>query len=113
MIAPMRRELLFSLVIATICIGLAFVDLAKIPPAPIGLHARGRVVAVDNSNVRQNLIVKTEARFLTVRLLNGPHTDQEIPITNPLMGKMEFRVLRSRFELQIPYGRTLLAVHEC
>jgi len=86
----MCREWLFSLVIACICIGLAFVDLARIPQAPQGLHARGRVVAADNSQVRQNLIVKTEAQFLTVRLLSGPHQDREISITNMLTGKMEF-----------------------
>ncbi|MBU1195009.1 MAG: YibE/F family protein [Proteobacteria bacterium] len=85
-----RRDWLFALVIITICIGLYFVDLAGIPTAPSGLHARGRVIAVDNSNVRTNLIVKTESQFLTVRLLNGPHQGQELTITNMLTGKMEF-----------------------
>jgi len=87
---PLRREWLFSLVIATICIGLAFIDLVRIPRAPSGQHARGLITAVDNSHVRQNLIVKTEAQFLTVRLLDGPHKSQEISITNMLTGKMEF-----------------------
>lgn len=85
-----RREWLFSFVIATICIGLAFLDLARIPRAPRGLHARGLITAVDNSHVRQNLIVKTEAQILTVRLLDGPHKGQQISITNRLTGKMEF-----------------------
>lgn len=44
---------------------------------------------MDNSNVRQNLIIKTEAQVLTVRLLNGPHKNHEFPITNMLSGKME------------------------
>lgn len=86
----MRREWFFSLLITGICIVLAFVDLARIPQAPRGLHARGRVIAVDNSHVRQNLIVKTEAQFLTVRLLSGEHKGQRISITNMLTGKMEF-----------------------
>jgi uncharacterized membrane protein len=85
-----RREWLFSLVIASICIGLAFVDLARIPSAPAGLHARGRITAVDNSNVRTNLIVRTESQFLTVKLLSGPHKGQEMVLTNMLTGKMEF-----------------------
>jgi len=84
-----RGEWLFVLLIAGISIGLAFVDLAKIPRAPGGLHARGLVTAVDNSNVRVNLIVKSEQQFLTVRLLDGPHKGQEMPITNMLTGKME------------------------
>lgn len=85
-----RRDRLFALVITTICIGLYFVDLARIPAAPAGIHARGRVIAVDNSNVRTNLIVKTESQFLTVKLLDGPHQGQELAITNMLSGKMEF-----------------------
>ena len=85
-----RREWLFSLLLAAICIALAFVDLAPVSQAPQGIHARGLVTAVDNSQVRQNLIVRTEEQFLTVRLLDGPHKGQEIPITNMLTGKMEF-----------------------
>jgi uncharacterized membrane protein len=85
-----KREWLFSIVVAAICIGLSFLDLARIPKAPAGIHAKGRITAVDNSQVRQNLIIKTEAQFLTVRLLNGPHKGQEISVTNMLTGKMEF-----------------------
>jgi uncharacterized membrane protein len=85
-----QREWLFSLIIAGVCIGLAFLDLAQIPSAPRGLHARGLITAVDNSQVRQNLIVKTEEQFLTVRLLDGPCKGREMPITNLLTGKMEF-----------------------
>jgi uncharacterized membrane protein len=87
---PFRREWLFSTLIFAICIGLALVDVAHIPEAPTGLHARAVVSAVDNTHVRQNLIVKTEAQFLTVRLLNGPYQGREMSITNMLTGKMEF-----------------------
>lgn len=86
-----RRDWIFALAIAAICIGLAFVDLTgRIPKAPAGIHARGRVTAVDNSNVRTNLIVRTESQFLTVRLLDGPHAGQDLSISNMLTGKMEF-----------------------
>ena len=85
-----NREWIFSFLIAGICIALSFIDLAKIPQAESGIHARGRVIAVDNSNVRQNLIVKTEEQLLTVRLLNGPHKGQEMAIVNMLTGKLEF-----------------------
>ncbi len=88
--SSLRREWLFSLVIAAVCIGLAFLDLAQVPRASSGLHARGLITAVDNSQVRQNLIVKTEAQVLTVRLLNGPHEGHTVAITNMLTGKMEF-----------------------
>lgn len=87
--STLQREWLFSVVIAGICIGLAFIDVARIPPAPGGLRYRALITAVDNSRVRVNLIVKTNAQFLTVRLLDGPHKGQEIPVVNMLTGKME------------------------
>lgn len=85
-----RREWLFALLMALICVGLGFLDLAPRSALPTGLHARGRVIAADNSQVRTNLIVKTEAQFLNVRLLGGPHKGQELTIENMLTGKMEF-----------------------
>jgi uncharacterized membrane protein len=84
-----RDELIFSLIIAGICIVLAFLDLGHIPAAPSGLHSRGLISAVDNSQVRTNLIVKTNIQHLTVRLLDGPYKGQEVPVVNMLTGKME------------------------
>jgi uncharacterized membrane protein len=88
--STIRREWLFALLIAGICIILAFVDLTNIPKAPSGLHSRAKVIDVDNSQVRINLIVKTETQYLTVQLLNGPHKGHELTIANLLSGKMEF-----------------------
>ncbi len=84
-----RRDWLFSLVILAICIGLAFVRLTAIPQRTVGIHARGLVLSVDNSMVRQHGIVKTEPQFLTVRLLDGPHKGQEMSVINRLTGKLE------------------------
>jgi uncharacterized membrane protein len=85
-----RREWSFCLLILAICIGLAFLALAKIPPAPGGLHARARIVAVDNSQVLSHQFIRTETQHLTVQLLNGPHKGQEMAIANTLSGKLEY-----------------------
>jgi len=85
----MRRELLFSLIIALLCTLLVFLDIARVPQAPSGIHCRGRIVAVDNSRVRTNLIVKTNIQSLTVELLSGPHQGQQVAVVNMLTGKME------------------------
>lgn len=85
----LRREWVFSLIIAGICIGLAFVDVGRIPQAPAGFRCRALVTATDNSSVRVNLIVKTNNQYLTVRLLDGPHEGQELSVVNMLTGKME------------------------
>jgi uncharacterized membrane protein len=84
-----RREWMFSLVIALICVVLVFVDVGKIPPAPGGLRCKALITDVDNSRVRLNLIVKTNSQFLTVQLLDGPHEGQSIQVVNMLTGKME------------------------
>jgi len=84
-----KREWIFTLILALICILLVFLDLTNIPQAPGGIRCRALVTAVDNSRVRVNLIVKTNAQYLTVRLLDGPHRGLELPVVNMLTGKME------------------------
>jgi len=85
----LSRDWLFALVIALICGLLALINLSPVPSAETGLHARALVTQVDNSQVRVNLIVKTEDQFLIVRLLDGPYKGQELAVTNMLTGKME------------------------
>ncbi|MEY6431957.1 YibE/F family protein [Thioalkalicoccus limnaeus] len=85
-----RREWLFSLVLATLCIGLLFVDLAPPQRDFSSFHARGLVIEVDNSHVRTHQFIRTEFQVLTVRLLGGPHKGSELTITNLLSGKLEF-----------------------
>lgn len=85
----LQREWLFSLLIAGICIGLAFVDVAGIPQAPSGYRCRALITDVDNSRVQRHLIVKTNAQVLNVRLLDGPHEGRELSVVNMLTGKME------------------------
>jgi uncharacterized membrane protein len=86
----MNREWIFSIILTCISIGLYFLDLSRAAKMESGLHARGSVIAVDNSRVRRNLIVKTEEQFLTVMLLDGPHAGKELSVTNMLTGKLEF-----------------------
>ncbi len=83
------RELLFSLVIAALCAILFVLDIAGVPQAPGGRRCRAQVTAVDNSQVRTHLIVKTNFQELTVKLLSGPHRGQEMRVINMLTGKME------------------------
>ncbi|WP_448874625.1 YibE/F family protein [Desulfobulbus propionicus] len=85
----LRRELLFSLIIALLSLFLFFLDIAHIPPSPGGIRCRALVTDVDNSKVRTNLIVKTNIQLVHVRLLSGPHKDQEVDVVNMLTGKME------------------------
>ncbi len=87
--STLNRELLFSLIIAVTCTGLAFIDVAHIPEAPGGQRCRGLITAVDDSLVRVHQIVKTGPQVLTVRLLDGPEKGQELSVMNMLTGKME------------------------
>ena len=87
--SSIRQELLFSFVIALICLFLGVIDIVHIPPAPGGLRSRALITEVDNSQVRVNLIVKTNAQYLTVKLLSGPYEGQSLDVVNMLTGKME------------------------
>lgn len=86
---PVRRELLFSLILALLCTALLFLDIAGVPQAPSGIRCRALITKVDNSKVRTNLIVKTNIQSLTVQLLSGPHEGQQLDVVNMLTGKME------------------------
>lgn len=88
--SSLRIKWLFPLVIALICFILSFVDLYHVQGVPHGLHSRGLITAVDNSQVHMDLIIKTESQFLTVRLLDGPCEGQSVTVENRLSGKMEF-----------------------
>lgn len=84
-----NRDWAFALTIALVCVALALLDLSPGHRSERGLHSRALVTAVDNSQVRVNLIVKTEDQVLTVRLLDGPVAGQEFAVTNMLSGKLE------------------------
>lgn len=85
----LRVEWLFAFVIAALCVVLCLVDLYQVQGVPSGLHNRGLITAVDNSQVRTNLIIKTEPQFLAVQLLDGPCKGQTVQVENMLSGKME------------------------
>lgn len=84
-----KSDSIFSFVILLICIVLWFVDIAKIPQAPSGIHARARVISVNNESVRTHQIVRTGFQILTIRLLEGDQKDHEFSIVNRLTGKLE------------------------
>lgn len=52
--------------------------------------AKGEVISTDNSDVRQNLIVRTGTQDLQVSLLTGPDSGAKVRVQNPLSGKLEF-----------------------
>ncbi|MCD6560665.1 MAG: YibE/F family protein [Deltaproteobacteria bacterium] len=51
---------------------------------------KAKVLSVDNSDLRQNLIVRTGVQDLTVEMLDGPHKGTRTRVVNPLSGKLEF-----------------------
>ncbi|MGE4560021.1 MAG: YibE/F family protein [Desulfobulbus sp.] len=111
----LRRELLFSLIIALLCAILLFLDIGHIPPAPGGFRCRALVTEVDNSKVRTNLIVKTNIQVVHVRLLSGPHKGQETDVVNLLTGKLEMDEFYKKgetilIEYMAPQGKPINAV---
>jgi uncharacterized membrane protein len=85
-------NLLLTLVMVAACVGLSLLSLGprpKMPDAPETRRVLARVTAVDNSQVRINLIIKTEEQFIKVRLLSGPYRGRVLDAVNFLTGKME------------------------
>lgn len=75
---------------------------------------KARVLAVDNGDLRQNLIVRTGTQAVDVELLEGPNQGERAQVMNPLAGKLEFdEIYRVGDEILVEYrlheGRTHLA----
>ncbi len=54
------------------------------------IHAKARVLAVDNDDLQRLSLITVGAQFLKVKLLSGPHQGMVIKAINQLQGKMEF-----------------------
>jgi uncharacterized membrane protein len=66
---------------------------------------KAAVLAVDNADLRQNLIVRTGTQDVRVEFLEGPHKGTQARVVNPLAGKMEFD------EIYVP-GDTILVEYK-
>ena len=53
------------------------------------VRAKGRIIAVDNSEVHQRSIVRTGDQGMTVEILNGPFQGRVVKGNNPLLGQMD------------------------
>lgn len=51
---------------------------------------KAKVLSVDNTDLRRNLIVQTGTQEIRVGILEGIHKGQTATVVNPLSGKMEF-----------------------
>ncbi|WP_321530856.1 YibE/F family protein [uncultured Desulfuromonas sp.] len=86
-----KKNNLIVLMFVVLCFGLVL-----LPTGFEGSHSttahlvKASVVAVDNLDLRQNLIVKTGTQDVQVELLEGPHKGTKTRVVNPLAGKMEF-----------------------
>ena len=88
--AATGRDLWFCVAISCACVCLSLADPAP-ESAPVnGIHAKARVLAIDNSLIQTHSIIKTGRQTLKVHLLNGPHAGQNMDVGNNLTGKMEF-----------------------
>lgn len=53
------------------------------------VRAKGRIIAVDNSEVHQRSIVRTGDQGVTVEILNGPFQGRVVKGNNALLGQMD------------------------
>ncbi|MBD3307546.1 YibE/F family protein [candidate division KSB3 bacterium] len=86
----MKRDAVLVSVFLLITIGLYFVPTGfenRMPKNSV--RCTGKVIAVDNSEVLQQGIVKVGMQGLTLKLLDGPYKGQEVDALNQLIGKME------------------------
>ncbi len=85
-----NANLLFVVFFAALCAVLLLIPTGFEHLAPQdSFRARARVLEVDNSEMRRNLIVMTGRQLLKVEVLGGPHAGKTATVENQLTGKME------------------------
>jgi len=85
-----NRDLLFVLLFSGLCVGLMFTPTGFENRAPKeSFRAKARILGIDNSDVRTNLIMKSGSQLLEVEILGGPHQGKRGRAINQLTGKME------------------------
>lgn len=84
------KELILVLVFAGLCVYLITLPTGFENRLPRDSYLnRGRVLAVDNSDLHQAMVVKTGTQLLDVELVSGPCEGQRLNVVNQLTGKME------------------------
>ena len=85
-----KPDFIITLLFFFLCICLIFIPTGFEEAAPEDSnYARAKVNETDNSDVRQNLLVRTGTQELTVTILSGPCKGQTTKVFNQLQGKME------------------------
>ena len=86
-----NSDFILTVMLSLFCVGLFLVPsgFEKAGGNQKSQRARARVIRVDNSDVRQNLIVKSGLQEMTVTVLEGPFKGETATVMNPLQGKME------------------------
>jgi len=86
-----NKNLLVSLVFTLACLLLLYSDLGR---NGRGEHQRGlihhkaRVISIDNSTVRRDVMIRTGEQALEVELVAGPHAGTKLRAVNMLIGQM-------------------------
>jgi len=84
------RDALFSFFVAALCGALLLVPTGFEERLPEGvMHAKGRIVGVDNTDMQQFGLVRAGSQSLDILVLDGPFKGRQIEADNTLLGKME------------------------
>ncbi len=86
-----KADVILTLLLCLLCVGLLLIPsgFEKVNENNRSERARARVTHVDNSDVRQNLLVKSGMQEMTVTILDGLYKGETATVMNPLHGKME------------------------
>jgi uncharacterized membrane protein len=85
-----RTDSVFVLLLALVCLGLLVLPTGFEERQPTNsLHSKARVMSVDNSHLRSNLIVKSGSQQLSVEIIEGPYAGTITAVLNNVMGKMD------------------------
>ena len=84
-----KRDLILVAVLAAVTLILIFKPSGFETNTRESVRCRGRVIKVDNADVKAFGVVRVGMQDLTIRILDGPFKGREVDADNQLVGKLE------------------------
>jgi len=86
----LNKDIAIVLFFVLACVGLFFVPSGfEGAVAEDAIHARAKVLSVENVDLQTLSVIKVGTQFLQAKLLSGPDKGRVIRVNNQLMGRME------------------------
>jgi uncharacterized membrane protein len=85
-----KSDRILVILMVIVCVGLIMLPTGFEDRLPSNsLHCKARVISVDNTRLRSNLIIKSGSQNVDVEILDGPFAGKTVSVFNNVVGKLD------------------------